>query len=788
MNRAGWVREVAQDAAHAFRVYLRHPVFSLSAITALALGIGGATGVFSVLYALLLRPLPFRDAHQLVALQGFPAPAVGGSKSLFENWLRASNYLQDAALFSPQEMNLGTEQLGARVRVAHVSANFFRVLGTEPAVGRVFGPEEDTPGQNHVAVIGRALWTTHFGADPNIVGRTIRLDGVGFEIIGVAAGQMDYPGRTQVWLPTVFEPNKFAKAQAAYFWNITGRLRSDIGAGVARELYEAELARIAPRSLSQDPDLRPRLVPLQRQLASLQRTPTLLLFGAVLLVLLIACTNVANLMLSRTLDRRHEFAIRAALGAKPERLTRQLLTESVVLSVLGGCAGIPFAVWSCSLLARFSPPALIAQAPRIDWRMLLFAQAVAVVSGLLFGALPALHGSRAGHLLSSHLSNGKGGRARAALVAAQVSVSIVLLTGAVSLGGALLKLLRVDLGYQTPRVVTVRVSLVGTRREKEATRYYAEALERIRSIPGIRAAGGAAYLPLTRDPLAITAHKLDIGQPSPAIAVSVTPGYFETMNTPLLAGRLFTDADSAAAEPVAIVTDNFARRVADPATVVGRYLFSGSRKVRVVGVVKTLRHLGPGADPLPQVYLPVQQAPWPYLTFVASTADPKRMLPRVRDTISSVDRQVPVYDSQTLDERLQANLAQTRFYTTVLLFFAAFAVFLVLLGAFSLAEREVTRRMHEIGVRLALGATPARVRSLVLIRAIVPIAAGALAGAAAILPAGTLLRSLVANTAPPDWKGVAVIGCCLLIAAAVSVWSATLRIVRIDEARLLRVE
>jgi putative ABC transport system permease protein len=769
-------RELRQDLAYAVRVYRQRFTASVLALVALALAIGATTGIFSVLNAVLIRSLPFHEPERLVEID--PGPRL-----LQE--LRPA-YLEETAVYSPQPMNLGTGRDAYRVTVAETSANFLRMLGAEPERGRFFAAGEDAPGHSRVAVIGFGLWQQAFGGDPRAVGSTIRLNGEPLTVIGVAPRQFDFPEQASVWTPTAFE-----HLPSFYFLpKVVGRIRAGVTVTQAAAMDRADLLRAG----LDDPLL--RLQPLQNRLAGPVRAASLVLMGMMAFVLLIACANLAHLLLSRTTERRQELAIRSALGASPARLTRQLITEATVLTATASIAGLAVARWTAQLAAVAQPSQLAARPYSVlDWRVVTFALALAAITGVVFGVLPAslIGRMQPGPELIRMQPGSRGAaarRARTLLIALQAALSVALAAGAFSMGRSFLRLMGIDLGYRTSHVLTMSVSLplINDRVAPFAQR----ALDRLRSVPGVESAGAASYLPLVNSPIQEgTFFRLDRSQPSQSTRVMVvTPDFFRAMGTPVLEGREFTAADKRGASPVVIVTEQFARRFSDTGLLGRRiYLEPASVWATVVGIVQSQRFLGPEADRWDVIYRPMDQYEQWFATFIARVhGSPERYLAVCREAVQGADRSVPVFDARTLEQRLDDAVARPRFYTTVIVFLSAFALLLAGVGAYGSASHAVSQRRHEIGIRIAVGGPPRRVQLMVFRQSMAPVFAGAAAGLLAAASLGPLLRHLFASAEPvgPAMWTAAVIA--IVLATGGAIWAGTSRVVRTDPTFALRVE
>jgi len=762
-------REFFQDAAHALRLYRRQPLFAILAISALAIGIGATAGVYSFLDATLLKPLPFAAPERLAVLHQFPTLVPGQSKARFDAWRRDSRYLSDAVLYAAQEANLEAGNRGARIAIAEVSANFFAMLGAKPAWGRTFSSQDDTPGHNDLAVISHTLWQQHFGGDPAAIGATIRINGLPLTITGVAPENFDYPSRTQVWTPTVFEPLKLQKA-GAHFLIAIGQLREGLSVEAAQPLFQQEAVKLAPQITLRMGDQRPTLIPLARHLSAAQREPAWILLAAVLSVLLIGCANIVNLILGRMIGRQKEMHIRAAIGANRARLVQQLLTEGLVLAIAGGLAGMLIAIWTVRMLTAFLPPSLTAQEPSLNLRVFLAGLALSLTAGLLFGIIPLWQ--RQSAIL------------RRALIGIQVALCLVLLTGGVTLSLALYSLLHTDLGFRTNDVLTVRVSLLGTAHEKTSANYYNAVLERLRALPGVQHAGGAAYIPLTRDPFSIFRVTASRDRNATAMLVSVTPGYLESMGAQVIAGSLFTRD-----EGQIIVNEPFARKLGTPAELIGTNLETLRINGTVAGVVRSMKYWGPGSNEFPTIYVPEKNFSWPYLTFtILPTHKDAVAITTIRDAVAAIDPKVAVYDARSLSSRLEQVLARPRFHASAFTAFAAFALFLSLLGIYGVAISSVAQSKKEIAIRMAIGATASSVRAHFLRHAMRTVIAGALTGLLGCAALAKWLPSLVQTAQPLSPLTTAAIALSLVFAACLTVWFATSRIAATQPITILRTD
>jgi predicted permease len=781
-------REVFQDFRHTLRLWASRPWHAGFAIAALAIGIGANTGVFSVVNALLLRSLPFHEPDRLALVHQFIPPHDSAKE--FHDWRQQSTYLANAALVEQTDVNLGGAGSATRAHVAQTSWNFFSTLGTEPVVGRGFTPGEDTPGRNAVAVIGYGLWQQLFGGDRHVLGSTIRIDGIPLTIIGVAPPGFDYPSGAVLWKAAAFAPGNNG-------WEMIARLKPGIAWPQARAAFDAEVERLSPRQGRIDNvNLRPTITLLQDGLAGPVKNASLMLMGAVVLVLLIACTNVANLLIARTADRAAELSIRSALGASRARLARQLLTECLLLSFVATLAGLLVASWTTSLAAKVQPPALGAQSYSIlDGRVLAFALMVALITGLLFGVLPSLYVGRIHAFGTRSSSRTRGSRlVRESLAGAQVMLTMILLAGSVSVGRAFVHLMRIDRGYDVKGVVTVNVSLEGTTHQldKRQLPYFEEVLDRIRKLPGVRTASATEFLPLYATGFVGGGFGLDGHRAKRnSTMVPVLSAYFQTMGGGILYGREFTDAEVHAGAKVAVVNERFAAEFGTPAEVVGRQLTAGRRPPwKIVGVVKGMDYeTDPTLANSSQVFIPSVTPGGFFSTFVArADGRAEDHLAAIRDAIRSVDPQVPVFGVKTMEQRLEEVFARPKFYRTAIWIFAGFALLLAVIGIYGIVSYAIVQRTQEMGVRMALGTTPVRLRGMLLRQGLLMFAAGAIPGIAGARLTGRFLESLMDGAKSIDIATSAGLVLFLALVASTSIWAATRRIARLDVLAILRTE
>jgi putative ABC transport system permease protein len=787
------MQEAVEDLKFAIRLWSKPPSEAAFVVLALAIGIGASTGVFSVVNTLLLRSLPFHEPDRLVLLQDFIPPH--NTTGDFHDWRQHTGYLSDAALFEENDANLLAGGIAIRAHATQASWNFFSVLGLRPVLGRALAAGDDVdgtgwglPGPNSEAVIGYGLWQQLFGGEPNVLGATILIDGKPLTVVGVAPPGFDLPGKSVLWKAAAFSSGNNG-------WGTVARLKPGISWPQARAAFLLDVARLSQAGKFDSSHLRPRLMSLHDGLLGTAKNASLIFMGAVTLVLLIACMNVANLLIARTAARSGEFATRSALGASRFRLARQLLTECLLLAVVATLLGLAIAHSITLFAARIEPPPLGAQSYSIfDRTVFGFVAAISILATSAFGIWPALYPRRqeAWAMRTGNCSR-TSRLLRESLVAGQVMLTIILLAGSVSLGRAFIHLMHIDRGYDVQNIVTVSVSLDGTTHQlgNRQLPYFEEVLDRIRRLPGVRSASATEFLPLYASAFVGGPFGLDHHPAARSSSmIPVLSGYFQTMGARTVAGREFTEAEVRSGARVAVVNEQFAAGFGPPENALGHALTIDNDSWRIVGVVKGMEY---ETDPTTaggnQVFVPSTTPGGFFSTFVVRVdGRTDDFVPVIRDTIQSVDPKVPVFGAKSMQQRLDEFFVRPKFYRSAVWLFAGFTMLLAVIGIYGMVSYAVIQRTREMGIRMALGRTPSHLRGMLLHHGLLTVLIGAIPGVAGAQFTGRFLVSLVDGA-----KGVGVansIGLLLLFAltASASIWSATRQLAALDVVSLLRSE
>lgn len=788
-----------QDIRYALRKLLRAPGFALVAVATLALAIGATTAVFSIVNGVLLEPLPFRDPSRLVSVSSVDR----GGKSVYMSPLDYIDYrdgsrsFESMAHYSDASVNLtGSGVQPLRLSEARVGAEFFEVLGVRPQLGRFFAANEDAGDAPRVAVISDALWRSRFGADPGVVGRSVSLDDVQYTVVGVAEAGLRFPSRPDVWVPYAFQ-NYELDPESRGAHSLSGIARVKPGVPVASA--SAELAGIAKRLEAKFPDSNTGFgagaIPLRDHLVGDVRPALLAMLGAVGLVLLIACANVANLLLVRAAAREPEIAVRTALGAGNGRIVRQLVTESVLLAVAGAALGVVLASWTVSAVVAFGPRGL----PRldevsVDGRVLAFAAVTALLTGVLFGLAPAVQvarGNTGQTLRDGPRGSSRGGaqRTRNALVIAEMALAVVLLVGAGLLIRSFIRLVSVNPGFRTEQLVTFDLTLPEAKYpfDRQRLAFTTELKDRLRELPGAREVAVSFGRPLRQMGI-ITLFEVE-GRPastpdnrSISAVLPASAEYFGALGIPLVRGRLYTTTDDRRdAPPVVLISQELARRYFAAEDPIGKRITLGMSHDsagpgtqviaggEIVGIVGDVKQSGLDDDARAMVYIPFAHAPFDHVSvLVRSSADPRLVESAIRSRVRELDPDLPIFGLATMKQVVSDSVSQPRFYLYLLTAFAGVALLLAALGVYGVTSYAVSQRTRELGIRIALGATERRVVRLVVSSGFFLALAGVLTGLVAAFFFTRLLRTLLFGIPSTDPLTFAAVALLLIVAATLA--------------------
>lgn len=815
-----------QDLKYAIRSLRRSPGFTLAAVAALALGIGATTAIFSIVNTVLLKPAPFPESEDIVWFQVVSPQGrnQGGSPAKFAHWARQTDVVQDVAAFRNGLVNYTGGDVPEQLQWAQVSADYFRLFGTPIVQGRAFAPEEDLPNGQQVALISEQLWERRFDRDPSLVGRNLSLSAEPYVVIGVVGDGFDFRdfgAAPDVWTPFQFDPN--TDAQGHYF-TVAGRLRPGVSLTQAQTALEHSTEAYRQRF----PDVIPEeatfsVEPIQEMLVRNVRSSLLVLMSAVGLVLLIACANVANLLLVRATGRKREIAVRTAIGAGRGRIVRQLLTESVLLSTVGGVLGFGLGVAGIRALLAINT----ARLPRIgqdgalvnvDWRVLVFALVISLGTGVLFGLIPALQGSRAD--LSGTLKEGGGrtgtgfrqNKTRAVLVVSEVALALILLVGSALLIRTSLALSAVDPGFDATNVLTMRMSLTGPRFATAAgvEQLLREGVDRVRALPGVEHAAATCCVPLEGGfglPFIIAGRPLDDGPFHGGGGwTTLSDGYFEVFKIPVRRGRVFTQRDNSAAPPVVVINEAMASQFwpdgnpLEDRITIGRGVmqeFADEPERQIIGVVADIRDGGLNSDPRPMMYVPQGQltdganalnleiAPMGWI--VRTQTSPQALSQTIQEELQLASG-LPVSDVRTMDEVVSRSTSRQRFNMLLMTVFGAAALLLAAIGIYGLMAYSVEQRTQEIGIRLALGAETGQIWTMVVLQGMRLVMAGVVIGLASASGLTRFIASFLFEVEAWDPAAFITVPVVLTAVAMVAVMVPAHRASRVDPMAALRNE
>ena len=809
------------DLKHGCRVLLKARGFALSAIIVLALGIGANTAIFGIVNGVLLRPLPFAEPDRLVQLwhtppqKQFPGvPRFALSAGNYLDWQAQNTVFSSSAVYRFWRFRLTGNGEPQMVRAARVEPTFFSLLGTRPLLGREIGVSDDVSGGQHVAVLSYQLWKSQFGGDQQVAGKSIHLDGDAYTVIGVMPPSFDKPESALLWVPLVWTAQERA-VRGEHSMAAVARLKPGVTVQQAQAQLDGIAARLAEQYPADSAGWGAAVVPLREETVGDVRRPLLMLFGAVVFVLLIACANVANLMLARTVDRRKEIAIRTAFGARRTRIIRQVLSESLLVSVAGGALGLIVAQWGTELVVNYFGASMPRLADiKMDGAVLAFAFATALVSGTVAGVAPAwrLSKSDPNEALKQGLgrldSPSTGTRTRAVLVVTEVALSLVLLVGATLMIRTLWNLRSVHPGFVSDRVLTMRLGIAANEFSTEAqqVQFYEQLLQRVRALPGVQSAAVTDDLPLeggSMQPVAVE------GQPTvemahqPEVSVRLlSPQFMKTMGIPIVRGREITDADTATSAPVVLVSESMAKQFWPNEDPIGKRLtltFFPKQVRQVVGVVGDVKDRGlDNQDPISTLYWPLTQfyAPQAWGKFramglalaVRTASDPASVAPAVRNAVREISPATPLTDVHTMEELVAESLSPQRFNMLLFAAFAGLALVLATVGLYSVVAYATRQRVKEIGIRMALGAARTDVLGAIVLDGLRPTVIGIAIGTVAAVSLSHVLATVIYGVTATDMSTYVVVAALLgsvgVLASIIPAYRATL----VDPVRTLRDE
>ena len=804
-----------QDLSFAARMLWKNPGFTAVAVLAVALGVGANTTIFSVVNALLLRPFAYETTQRVVMVWERGIDQTNNRNSVapanYLDWRDQTKVFEELAAYNPQHFSLNEGEQPERVPGARVTPSLFRVLAARAERGRTFTEEEGRPGADEVVLIKHSLWRERFGADPDIVGRSVRIDNRPRTVVGVLPDEFDFPlNACEVWAPLTFNSEE-AQSRGNHYLQVVGLMRP----GVSVAQADAEVRAVAERARTLYPDTNGGRTAFAESLTdSFTRGPKpylIVLLGAVGFVLLIACANVANLLLVRASSRQREIAVRTALGASRWRLIRQLLTESLLLALIGGAAGLLFSVWGIEFIAKGMPPTFTKFIPGwrhmgIDATVLLFTLGASVLTGIVFGIVPALQATRTN--LNETLKEGgqrgsTGGRnlMRSILVVAEVALSLVLLAGAGLMVRSFYEMLRADLGVKPDGVLVMQMSLPRAAYPENAqrTNFYERLIERVGALPGVASASVINFVPMSREGNMSSNFRIE-GEPAPppdrrpyANYNVVTPDYFEAAGTRLTGGRGFTGADDERASKVCIVNETLARRFFPKGDAVGRRVVVSEDEGpwEIVGIAADVKNEDMDTEAELAFYRPLKQDPWYTMALVVRAgegATATGLAPAVRGEVKSLDAGLPVYNVRTMSDVVDEAVSPKRLTMFLLAFFALGALLLAAVGLYAVMSYAVAQRRHEIGIRLALGAQGGDILRLVLSQGLVLTLIGLGLGLIGALLVTRVMASIlygVTATDPLVFGGVALV---LALAALLACYLPARRATKVDPMVALRYE
>jgi putative ABC transport system permease protein len=808
------------DLKHGLRVLLKNPGFTAAAIIVLALGIGANTAIFSVVNAVLLRPLPFRDPARLVQIWHVPpAKSFPGmtefavSAANFIDWQQQNDVFDKMAIYTGSSLNLTGREQPEALRGAAVSADFFSTLQVQPMLGRTFTPDQDQQGHNHAVILSYGLWKTRFAVNPNIAGQSVNLDGQSYIVTGVMGPKFRFPDWAQYWTPMGWTDKQRA-VRGEHHYMVVARLKGSTPIPQAQAQMNAISTRLAQQYPEDDKGWGAVVVPLREQIVSDVRPALLVLLGAVAFVLLIACANVANLVLAKTFGRRKEIAIRVALGATASRVVQQILAETLLLSLAGGALGLLLAHSGITLILKFLSDNLPKSTEvTLDASVLAFTVFISIVTGVIAGLLPAIRMTKTNvndalkQGLGKTDSDSGGSRTRSILVVSEVALSLILLVGAGLMIRSLWLLSTLDAGFDPHGVLTMNLVVPNNKysRPVDEVAFFDRVLSKVRALPGVVSAGLIDDLPLnggSHQPVAIEGRPAQAMSDQPEVDTrTITPGYLSAMRIPMRRGRDLSAADGPERPAVVLISESMAKRFWPNEDPIGRHLtmtFYPDKVREIVGIVGDVKQDGMDvAASSATVYLPAAQlsgsslGEWhssPMQLAVRTQSQPSSLVSAITGAIHSIDSDQPVTDIMSMDDLVDTSLSQRRFSMLLLAAFAVLALLLAAVGIYSVLAFAVRRRGREIGIRVALGAEVKDILRLIVTEGMKPALLGLLLGVAGALALGRILTSFIYGIAPYDPLTFAAVAALLAAVALLASIIPAYRAARIEPTRALREE
>ena len=798
------------DLRYGARMLLKNPGFTFAALVTLALGIASSSAIFSVIDGVLLHPLPYANSAEIMTLsptvRSTGAMTRASAPANYIDWAAQNDVFAFMSASRGEQFSLSDGDRPERVRGTMTTSNIFPLFGVAPMLGRTLQLTDEQPGHNRVVVLSSELWARRYGSDPNILGREISLNDEPHTVVGVMPPNYQPDGYGELWIPCAFgvptnslRPNVDPRPiRDSNYLDVFARLKP----GVTLQKARAEMDAIGRRLENQYPtdnrDTGISVTPLHEDLVGGIRPVLMLLLAAVGFLLFIGCANVANLLLARAATRAREISIRAAMGASRYRLIRQLLTESVLLAVVGGALGALLAAWAIPLLTSMAPPALQTfKNIGLNRDVFGFAVAISVVTGILFGLAPAITSSSSNP--SESLKQGErgstagGSRRRAVLIATEVALSLILLIGAGLLIKSFANLTRVDPGFNPDRLLIFNIGASAKADEEQQVQFYQQVLREVATVPGVERAAAISRLPFSGGNSARTFNRPGSKQEERADIRVVTPDYFQTMGISLARGRNFNEHDGKGSVAVAIINEQAAKEVFRGEDPVGQFIENfgpKSEKLQIVGVVDNVRHLALETAPRAELYQPLGQSNWPSV-FVAvrtSVANPLALLPTVQEAVWRSNKSVPLGNPRTMNDVIARTLMQKKFTMLLLSIFAGAALLLAAIGLYGVISYSVAQRTREFGIRVALGATRNDVLRLILKQGMAVVAAGVICGVAASLGLTKLIASLLYGISASDPIVFCLLSLSLVLVALIASWIPARRASRVDPIIALRTE